>query len=140
MKRLVFVSLLFFGMCIFLSSCSKEENYSALIIGKWKSELFEEYEDGVLDDIDYENNEDVYLTFDNSGQVLHELQYIRSGYYTSETFKYTISGNRLYFTFEDEDDNECYEIVKLTSSELVIYDLEDDYPYDYDLWHLSRVK
>ena len=149
MKKFVFCAALF--AAISFAACSDDDDESNLpvteanIVGTWKIVHEQGYEDDGYEietwSDDYPcTDEDVWwywtFTFDEGGTCTQkEIDIIdkvesSSG---SDKFSYSISGNTLTLSNEDEggDDIVRYRIDKLTKSQLVLFESQDDGYYSH---------
>lgn len=103
-----------------LSSCSKEQNYSKLILGKWEWTRWEHIKDGEI--IDSGSMGQYLYTFNDDGSV--------EFYEPTESMKvmgqYSITGNKLFIA------GYAVTIQKMTSDELVL-DTSQFATSDYDI-------
>jgi hypothetical protein len=124
-KRMKKLRLLFFAAtlaatCAGFASCSKDDDdSSSLLIGTWQSVSYEgmdgEYPISGADT-------GTILTFRSDGTMAATEKGESSG------IQWKMDGDLLYCRFDDEEE-ECFRIVKLTSTELILdewYDPDDD--------------
>lgn len=103
MRTFKFIGMAFIAlmMCVNFSACNKDDDdpsYEDLIIGTWS--------DG-----------DFTYTFKTNGTGTEKGK--DKGKEYSDSFEWSISGDKITLYFEDDEDSEFYTIEKLTEDELI---------------------
>ncbi len=127
-KRIFFATILLLGMCLLSVSCDtlSGDSGKSSIVGTWQTIKEEYYENGKLLSTDNEEDDESYVTFKSSGQMIDA---------DDDVHDYSVKGNSL--TVTDKWGSETWEIKKLTSKELVLRLTVDD--NHYVLVYLRRV-
>lgn len=107
-------------MGLLLASCERlsGDDNKASIVGTWQVIKEEYYKSGELVRTENWESFNDYFIFKDSGQLINADE---------ESYQYSVKGNTL--TATDEYGTETYEIIKLTSKELVIKDEESSNTY-----------
>ncbi|MBO4230606.1 MAG: lipocalin family protein [Bacteroidales bacterium] len=129
MKKIVFAAVLLLGMGLLFASCdtlSSSSDGKASIVGTWQTIKEEYYQNGKLVRTDNEEDDEAYVTFKESGQMIDA---------DDDVYQYSVKGNTL--TVSDKYGTETYVIKRLTSKELVIK--TEEYENMYLLAYFRRV-
>ena len=132
-KFVLFFAVLLMGLAVI--ACTDDgggkSDYAEALIGTWKAEKVEYYEDGKLDETEYPDGGEYYVIFTETQMILEEGRY-------TERLRYELKGKDL--TFYDEDgDAYSGKIKKLTRKELVLVVVEDPEDDSYAILYGTRV-
>ena len=136
MKKLLFFAFAA-ALCCGLTACGGDDdnngggdegNYAELLVGSWKVE--KEFSEGDWDIWDPDEVEDVYFFGPNgSGYNTGWEESGGSVYEWNEKFTYELVDKRIFIYYEEEygyADTDFWVIKKLTNTELVVQEVDED--------------
>ena len=108
-----------------MSTISCQKDSTNLIVGKWHLTKFEEYQNGVLINVEEGALElgVQFYTFTEFGELIA----VGGSYEKTYNFRYNIDGDRIYTNLFDYPESNYYTIKKLTKKELVLSCGNDQY-------------